>query len=66
VGFRKVFVEAGESQPVRITVDPAGTNHPFGVWDYCTRDFVTAPGTYTVYVGTSADNTPHTATLTVE
>ncbi len=65
VGFQKVFVEPGESKPVTITIDPAATNHPFGVWDYCTRAFVTKPGEYTVYVGNSADNTPHTATLTV-
>lgn len=65
VGFQKVFVEPGESKRVAITVDPAATNHPFGVWDYCTRAFVTKPGQYTVYVGNSADNTPHTATLTV-
>ena len=65
VGFQKVFVEAGESQPVRISIDPAATNHPFGVWDYRTQGFVTKPGSYTVYVGNSADNTPHTATLTV-
>jgi beta-glucosidase len=65
VGFQKVFVEPGESKQVIITIDPAATNHPFGVWDYCTRRFVTKPGTYTVYVGNSADNTPHTATLTV-
>src|SRR4051812_5249246 len=65
VGFHKVFVEAGESQTVRMTIDPAVTNHPFGVWDYCTQGFVTTPGTYTIYVGNSADNTPHTATLTV-
>jgi beta-glucosidase len=66
VGFQKVFVEPGESKPVTITIDPAATNHPFGVWDYCTRGFVTKPGKYTVYVGNSADSTPHTATLTVE
>jgi beta-glucosidase len=65
VGFQKVFVEPGESKQVTITIDPAATNHPFGVWDDCTRRFVTKPGTYTVYVGNSADNTPHTATLTV-
>src|SRR3954453_3045104 len=51
VGFQKVFVEAGTSQSVEITIDPAATSHPFGVWDYCTRGFVTTPGTYTVYVG---------------
>jgi len=65
VAFHKVFVEPGTSQPVRMTIDPAATNHPFSVWDYCTRGFVTKPGTYAVYVGNSADNTPHTATLTL-
>jgi beta-glucosidase len=65
VGFQKVFVEPGESKPVRITIDPSARNHPFGVWDYCTRRFVIKPGEYTIYVGNSADNTPLTATLTV-
>ncbi len=65
VGFQKVFVEPGESKPVTITIDPAATNHPFSVWDYCTHSFVTKPGEYTVYVGNSADNTPYTATFTV-
>jgi beta-glucosidase len=65
VGFQKVFVEPGASEPVRITIDPAATNHPFGVWDYCTRRFVTRPGEYTVYVGNSAGSTPHVATVTV-
>jgi beta-glucosidase len=50
---------------VTIAIDPAATNHPFGVWDYCTRGFVTKPGKHTIYVGNSADNTPHMATLTV-
>jgi beta-glucosidase len=31
VGFQKVFVEPGQSKPVTITIDPAATNHPFGV-----------------------------------
>jgi Fibronectin type III-like domain/Glucose-6-phosphate dehydrogenase, NAD binding domain len=65
VGFHRVFVEPGESALVRIPIDPAATNHPFGVWDYCTRAFVTKPGDYTVYVGNSADDTPHAVTLTV-
>jgi beta-glucosidase len=42
-----------------------GVPVPFGVWDYCTQAFVTKPGDYTVYVGTSADDTPHTEPLTV-
>ena len=65
VGFQKVFVEPGESKPVKITIDPAATNHPVSVWDYCTQTFVIKPGQYSVYVGNSADYTPHTATFTV-
>jgi beta-glucosidase len=65
VGFQKVFVEPGASKPVTITIDPAATNHPFSVWDYCTGQFMVKPGEYTVSVGTAADDTPHTATLTV-
>src|SRR4051794_26613867 len=65
VAFQKVFVEPGASESVTITVDPAATNHPFGVWDYTARRFVTKPGEYTVDVGNSADNTPHTTSLTV-
>jgi beta-glucosidase len=65
VGFQKVLVEPGQSQQVTITVDPAATNHPFAVWDHCTRAFVTRPGQYIVYVGSSADDTAYTARLTV-
>jgi beta-glucosidase len=50
---------------VKITIDPAATNHPFGVWDYGAQGFVTKPGAYTVYVGNSADIISHTETLTV-
>ena len=65
IGFQKVFAEPGESKPVTITIDPAATNHPFSVWDHCTQNFVIKAGQYSVYVGNSADNTPHTSTLTV-
>ena len=58
-------MEPGESKQVTITIDPAATNHPFGVWDYGTQRFVTKPGEYTVYVGNSTDNSPYTATFTV-
>jgi beta-glucosidase len=63
VGFTKAFLEPGESQRVVVTIDPAATHHPFAVWDECTHSFRSVPGEYTVYVGTSADDTPHTATL---
>jgi len=65
VAFQKVFVEPGASESVTITVDPMATNHPFGVWDYTAQSFVTKPGEYTIYIGDSADNTPHTTSLIV-
>ena len=65
VAFQKVFVEPGASESVTITVDPMATNHPFGVWDYTAQSFVTKPGEYTIYIGNSADNTPHTTPLIV-
>lgn len=65
VAFQKVFVKPGGSESVTITIDPAATNHPFRVWDYTAQGFVTKPGKYTVYVGDSADNTPHTISLTI-
>jgi beta-glucosidase len=65
VGFRKVLVEPGAREAVTITIDPAATNHPFSVWDYCSQSFAIKPGEYTVYVGNSADNTPDQVTLTV-
>jgi beta-glucosidase len=65
VGFQKILLEPGESGMVTIIIDPAATNHPFSVWDYCSRSFSVKPGEYTVYVGNAADNTPHTTTVTV-
>ncbi|WP_208324165.1 glycoside hydrolase family 3 C-terminal domain-containing protein [Diaminobutyricimonas sp. TR449] len=64
VGFQKVFLDAGQTRPVSITIDPAATHHPFAVWDHRARSFQPVSGEYTVYVGTSADNTPHTSTIT--
>ena len=65
VGFSKVHLQPGETRTVTLTVDPAATHHPFSVWDYASRSFVIRPGEYTVHVGTSADHTPHTATIAV-
>lgn len=65
IGFQKVFVEPGQSQRVTIAIDPAAASHPFSVWDYRTGAFETVAGDYTVFVGTSADDTPHTATVSL-
>ncbi len=58
VGFTKVFLAPGEKQKLTITIDPDATNHPFGVWDYATGTFINKPGNYTVYIGTSSEDTP--------
>ncbi len=65
VGFQKVHLAPGQSSEVTITIDPAATNHPLSVWDYCSRSFTVKPGEYTVYLGTSSADTPYTATVIV-
>ena len=66
VGFHKVKVEPGASEQIQIVVDPDGTNHPLSVWSYCERRFTIPTGEYTVYVGTSSDDTPFTETFRVD
>jgi beta-glucosidase len=65
VGFRKVRLEPGAAERVSLTVDPTATSHPLSVWDDGAHDFVVLPGEYTVYVGTSSEDTPLSATLTI-
>ena len=65
VGFAKARLAAGASATVEIVIDPAATHHPFSVWDDATGGWVTAPGTYTVHVGTSSADTPHRFEITV-
>ena len=65
VGFQKVYLEPNESREVTITIDPIATNHPMSVWDYYDHDFVVKPGEYTVYLGTSSEDTPYKGTVVV-
>ncbi|HEX6888711.1 MAG TPA: glycoside hydrolase family 3 C-terminal domain-containing protein [Candidatus Nanopelagicales bacterium] len=65
VGFAKVQLAPGASEQVTITVDPAATHHPLGVWDCAARGFVVQPGEYVVHVGTSSADTPFQATVSV-
>ena len=65
VGFAKVALEPAEARTVNVAVDPAATHHPFGVWSCEAKAFVVAPGDYTVFVGTSSEDTPFTATVTM-
>jgi beta-glucosidase len=66
VGFQKVYLEPNESREVTITIEPSATNHPMSVWDYYDHDFVVKPGEYTVYLGTSSEDTPYKGTIVVE
>lgn len=65
VGFAKVRLAPGTSEHIRIFVDPSATNHPLSVWDCGRHAFVTPAGRYTVYVGTSSQDTPFTSSFTV-
>lgn len=54
VGFQKVWLNPGEDTTVEVTIDPKATNHPLSYWDATAHDWAIAPGTYTLYVGTSS------------
>lgn len=63
VGFDKVYLEPGESKTAKMVIDPNATNHPFSVWCNALGDFDIKPGDYTLYVGTSSEDTPLTRVL---
>lgn len=65
VGFAKVQLAAGETGQAKVTLDLAATSHPFGVWDANEQSFVVKPGTYTLHVGNSSDNTTLCAEVSV-
>lgn len=63
VGFAKAWLEPGESANIEVVLDAQATAKPFGTWDYATRAFRNVPGEYTVYVGTSSEDTPFAQTV---
>lgn len=54
VGFSKVSLKPGAAEEVAITIDPAATNHPLGVYNPQARRFENPAGEYRVYVGNSS------------
>jgi beta-glucosidase len=60
VGWQKVLLQSGASQPVTIEVDQNDSSHPMSYWNTSTSSWAVAPGTYTVYLG----NSSNTASLT--
>jgi beta-glucosidase len=65
VGIQKVRLEPGAGSHVEIVVDPSATNHPLSVWSRGEHTFVTVAGEYTVYAGTSSEDTPFQHRFTV-
>src|SRR5208283_297903 len=54
VGWQKVWLTPGQQQSVTIEVDEHDSSHPLSYWDTGMEGWVTAPGTYTVYLGNSS------------
>ncbi|MGA3373913.1 MAG: glycoside hydrolase family 3 C-terminal domain-containing protein [Terracidiphilus sp.] len=53
VGWQKVLLQPGASQPVTIEVDQNDSSHPMSYWDTGSSSWMVAPGSYTVYLGNS-------------
>ena len=53
-GFRKVFLKAGESRDVTITIGRDALSY----WDEVTNGWRADPGKYVAFIGTSSDNLP--------
>ena len=65
VGYAQVSLAPGGSAIVHLKIDPAAANHPLSYFDEATHAWLTAPGTYRVFVGTSERDTPLSGTFTV-
>ena len=65
VAFRKVWLAPGQSRRVEITLDPAATNHPFGVFEPTTQSWRIAPGDYRVMIGVSSQDIRYVRTVTI-
>lgn len=64
VGFQKVSLNAGGSQTVSITIDPAAPNHPLSTWNKDSQQWTTPTGSYSVYVGNSSRSLTLAGTIT--
>ncbi len=67
VGFKKVFLEPGESRQVKVEIDAGASNHPFSYFvpddpddltSWANGDWKSANGQYKVLVGGSSAETP--------
>ena len=60
-GLAKVELEPGSSREIEITLNARA----FAYWDTEAADWRTAPGNYRVLVGTSSEDVPFTAKVTI-
>lgn len=65
VGYAKVSPKVGRGEKVTVTIDPQGADLPLSYYDTASHAWTIAPGTYTVEVATSAQDTALTGTFTV-
>jgi beta-glucosidase len=65
VGYAKTTIAAGGTKTVTITIDPAGPTNPLSYFNTTHNRWQIAPGTYTIYVGSSERTTPLTSTFTI-
>jgi beta-glucosidase len=58
VGFARVSLAPGQTRTVQFTIRAGSATHPLSYYDTASHAWVTAPGSYRVYVGDSSQNTP--------
>ncbi|MDR3435307.1 glycoside hydrolase family 3 C-terminal domain-containing protein [Telmatospirillum sp.] len=54
IGFKKVTLQPGETQRVTLTINPAASNHPLGIFDSTAQQWKVVGGTYQLSVGNSS------------
>lgn len=54
VGFARAELAPGQSQRLSITIDPAASNHPLGVWSTREGQWIVPQGEFTVWLGNSS------------
>lgn len=59
--FQKVFLKAGQSKTVTLTIDP----FQLSVWSDSAESFIVKPGAYRIYIGQHVNSTPLSLDYTV-
>lgn len=65
VGWERVTLQPGEHKNLSVRIDPNSSAHPLSYWDTSSHGWVTAPGDYTFFAGSSSRDLPLTDTIKV-